>query len=173
MKHPAWVLYGGPIPKAIERASTIDRLTNHHEARQADPMRQARARTLARSRTRKVGKKRTPISRSWQFRRVGRLLAVHSGHPIYAQLTIASFTLRWPLAVRNRAEAEALVKRAVDARARIRDAARAWRECLANSQESKTALAAVLSQQRRFRTALLSAGAKRSKGLGRGCQSFG
>ncbi len=189
--HPAWRLYGGPIPEAIKRLlrrlaalpweeyelrrtqaaqrlgyhpSTIDWLTNQDKARQADPGYRQRARTLARSRARKDGN-RTPISRSWQFGAVGRMLAVHSGeHPIYAQLTIAGFTLRWLLAVQNRAEAEALVKPAADARARVREAARAWRECLVGSPEAVTALAAVLGEQRRFRDALLAVGAKRSKG---------
>jgi hypothetical protein len=92
-------------------------------------------------------------------------LAVHpGGHPIYGQLTIASFTLRWRLTVQNRVEAEALVKPAVDARARLREAARNWRECPVGSPEAKTALAAVLDEQRRFRDALLAAGAKRAKG---------
>lgn len=190
VKHPAWRLYGGPIPQAIKRllrrlaalpwaeyeahhrkkaaerfgynASTIDWLTNQDKARQADPVRRARARTLARSRTR-VGK-RTPISRSWQFGAIGGMLAVHQDeHPIYAQLTIAGFPLRWRLAVQNRVEAEALVKPAVDARARVREAARAWRECLVGSPETKTALAAVLSKQRRYRDELLAVGAKHSK----------
>jgi hypothetical protein len=191
VKHAAWGLYGGPIPHASERllrrlaalprgeyelqrtaaaqrlgyhASTIDWLTNQDKARQADPVRRTLARKDARSRARKVGK-RTPISRSWQFGAVGGMLAIHAdGHPIYAQLTIAGFTLRWPLAVQNRAEAEALVKRAVDARARVREAARAWRECLVGSPEAMTAVAAVLGEQRRFRDALLAVGAKRSKG---------
>jgi hypothetical protein len=145
-------------------ASTIDWLTNQDKARQADPVRRALARKNARSRARKVGK-RMPISRSWQFGAVGGMLAVHSdGYHIYAQLTIAGFTLRWRLAVQNRAEAEALVKPAVDARARVREAARDWRECLVGSPEATTALAAVLGEQRRFRDALLAVGAKRSKG---------
>ena len=107
----------------------------------------------------------TPISRSWQFAAVGGMLAIHSdGHPIYAQLTIAGLTLRWRLAVQNRVEGEALVKPAVDARARVREAARNWRECLVGSPEAKTALAALLREQRRFRDALRAVGASRSKG---------
>jgi hypothetical protein len=91
------------------------------------------------------------------------MLAVHSDSKhFYAQFTIAGFTLRWPLAVQNRAEGEALVKPAVDARARIREAARHWRECSVGSPEAKTALTAVLGEQRRFRDALLSIGARRS-----------
>jgi len=191
VKHPAWRLYGGPIPESTKRlltrlaalpwgqyelqrtaaaqrlgyhASTIDWLTKQDKARQADPVRRERARTLARSRARKVGK-RTPISRSWQFGAVGGMLAVHSdGHPMYAQLTIAGFTLRWALAAQNRADGEALIKPAVDARARVRDAARHWRECPSGSSEANTALAVVLREQRRFRDALLAVGGKRSKG---------
>ncbi len=163
VKHPAWVLYGGPIPQARKRllrrlaalpwgeyelqrtpaaqrlgyhAPTIDRLTNQDKTRQADPVRRAVARKDARSRARKVGK-RTPISRSWQFGAVGGMLAVHpDGHLIYAQFTMAGFTLRWRLGVQTRAEAETLVKPAVDARARVGEAARAWRECLVGSPEA-------------------------------------
>ena len=191
VKHPAWGLYGGPIPQSTKRLltrlaalpwgeyelqrtaaaqrlgyhpSTIDWLTHQDKARQTDPLRRARARTLMRSRARKDGKL-TPISRSWQFGPVGGMLAVHSDeHPIYAQLTIAGFTLRWALAVRNRAEAEALIKPAVDARAHVREAARHWRECRSGSSEAKIALAVLLAEQRKFRDALLAAGAKHSKG---------
>jgi hypothetical protein len=188
-KHSAWALYGGPIPQSTKRllmwlaglpwgeyellrtaaaerlgyhASTIDWLTKQEKSRRADPVRRARARTIARSRARKDGKL-TPISRSWQLGAVGGILAVHSDSKhFYAQFTIAGFTLRWPLAVQNRAEGEALVKPAVDARARIREAARHWRECPVGSPEAKTALTAVLGEQRRFRDALLSIGARRS-----------
>jgi hypothetical protein len=191
VKHPAWLLYGGPIPRSTKRllrrlaalpwadyelqrkeaarrlgypASTIDWLTNQDKARQADPVRRARVHTLARSRARKVGKL-TPMSRSWQFSAVGGMLAVHlDGGPIYAQLTIAGFTLRWGLAARNRAEGETIVKPAVDARARVREAARHWRACPSGSPEAKTALAALLGEQRRFRDALMAVGAKGSKG---------
>jgi hypothetical protein len=191
VKHPAWGLYGGEIPERSKRLlkrlaglpwveyelqrtaaaqrlgyhpSTLDRLTNQDKARKADPVRRARARTLARSRARKLFGKVRPISRSWQLGAVGRMLAVHSdGKHIYAQLTIAGFTLRWPLAVQNRAEGEALLKPAVDARARVREAARHWRECLVGSPEAKTALAAILREQHRFRDALLAVGAHRSK----------
>ena len=190
VKHPAWGLYGGPIPQATKRllrrlaalpwaeyelqrtaaaqrlgfhASTIDWLTNQDKGRKADPVRRARARTLARSRARKVGK-RTPISRSWQFGPIGRILAVHSdGYHIYAQLTIAGFTLRWRLAVQNRAEAEALVKPAVDARARVREAAQGWRECLVGSREAATALEACSNAQRLYLEALRGAGAERAE----------
>jgi hypothetical protein len=92
------------------------------------------------------------------------MLAVHSdGKHIYAQLTIAGFTLRWRLAVQNRVEGEALVKPAVDARARVREAARDWRERLVGSPEAKTALTAVLRAQHQFRDALAAVGAKLSK----------
>ena len=190
INHPAWGLYGGPIAQSTKRlltrltglpwaeyephrkevaerlgyhATTIDWLTNQDKARQADPVKRALARKDARSRARRIGKL-TPISKSWQFGAVGGMLAIHPDGPIYAQLTIAGFTLRWPLAVENRAEAEAVVKPAVDARARVREAARAWRECVVGSPEATTALKAVLAKQRRFRDALLAVGAKRSKG---------
>ena len=169
VKHPAWSLYGGPIPQATKRllrrlaalpleeyelqrkataqglgyhTSAIDWLTKQDKARQVHPLRQRLHRTLALSRARKFGK-RTPISRSWQFGPIGRILAVHSDKRfIYAQLMIAGFTLRWRLRVQNRAEAEALVKPAVEARARVREAARDWRECLVGSREAATALEA-------------------------------
>ena len=188
VKHPAWGLYGGPIShtKRLKRLAalpwaeyelqrktaaavlglherTVDWLTNQDKSRQHDPVRRARARTIARSRARKVGKL-TPISRSWQLGAVGGMLAVHSDNKhVYAQLTIAGFTMRWPLAVQNRAEGEALVKPAVDARARVREAARDWREFPVGSPEAKTALTAVLREQRRFRDALLAIRASRSK----------
>ena len=188
--HPAWVLYGGRIAQSTKRllswlatlpwgeyelrrpaaaqrlgyhASTIDWLTNQDKAKQADPVRRARARTLARSRARRVGT-RTPISRSWQLGPVGGMLAVNAGGQIYAQLTIAGLTLRWPLRAQNRTEGAALVKPAINARSRVREAARQWRECLVGSPEANTALEALLGEQRRFRDALLAIGAKRSKG---------
>jgi len=189
MKHPAWGLYGGPIPQTTKRLlrrlsalpwreyelrrtaaaqrlgyqpSMIDWLTNQDKARQLDSVRRSRAATLARSRARKLGM-RTPISRSWQFGALGGMLAVHPDGPIYAQLTIAGFTLRWRFPVQNRADGEALVKPAVDARARVREAARNWRECPAGSPEAKTALLALLRAQHRFRDALAAVGAKQSK----------
>jgi hypothetical protein len=189
--HPAWVLYRGPIPLSTKRlltwlaglpwaqyephrkevadrlgytAKTIDWLTKHDMARQADPVRGARARTLARSRARKTGKL-LPISKSWQFGPVGTMLAVHPNeHPIYGKVTIAGVTLSWPLAVQNRADAEALVQPAVAVRTRLRDVARAWRECRIGSPEAKAALSALLREQRRFRDALKALGANRSKG---------
>jgi hypothetical protein len=200
VKHPAWGLYGGPIPQASKRllmrlaalpqgeyelqrraaaqrlgfhTSTIDRLTKQDKSRQADPVRRARARTLARSRARKVVGRRTPISSSWQFGAMGGMLAVHPDGPIYAQLTIAGLTLRWRLAVQNRVEGEALVKQAVDARARVREAARNWRECLVGSPEAKTALASLLRDQRRFGDALLAVGAKRSTGWAKVVNALG
>jgi hypothetical protein len=189
-KHLAWGLYGGPINPATKRflarlsaltqedyelerkpaakrlgyaPSTIDWLTNHDEARQADPVRRARARTHARARGRKVGKW-TPSSRSWQSGPVGSMLAIYpGGYPIYGQLTIEGLTLRWRLPVQNRAEGAALVKPAVDARARTSEAFRQWRECLVGSPEARTALKALLDEQLRFRDTLLRLGAKRCK----------
>jgi hypothetical protein len=190
-QHAAWGWYGGSIPQAIKsflrrlaglpfekyelkrtlaaerlglHASTIDWLTNQNEAREADPARRARARILKRSRARRDGKL-TPISKSWQFGRLGRMLAVHAGgYPVYAQLTIAGFTLRWRLQVENRAAGEALVRPALDARARVSEAAIHWRECTVGSPEATTALATLLAKQRLFRDALVRLGAKGSKG---------
>jgi hypothetical protein len=64
--------------------------------------------------------------------------------------------------VQNRADAEALVKPAVKARACIREATRKWRECPSGSREAKAALAIMLAEQRRFRDALLALGVKHS-----------
>jgi hypothetical protein len=191
VKHPAWGLYGGPISQSTKRLlkrlaalpwaeyelqrktaaavlglheRTVDWLTNQDKARQHDPVRRARARTIARSRARKDGKQ-TPISRSWHFSAVGGMLAVHSDqHFIYALLTMAGFTLRWRLPVQNRAEAQALVKPAVEARARVREAARDWRECLVGSREAVTALEACSDAQRLYLQALCGAGAERADG---------
>jgi hypothetical protein len=80
----------------------------------------------------------------------------------YARITIGHFSLEWPLAAQNRAEAEAQVKPALAALARIKEAARAWREFLVGSPEAKTALAAVLYEQRRFRDALVAIGVTRT-----------
>ena len=103
-KHLAWRLYGGPIDPATRRfltrlstltpkkyeperkpaaerlgysPSTIDWLTDQEEVRRSDPARQAMLRKNARARARRAGVCR-PISKSWQFGPVGRMLAVHS-----------------------------------------------------------------------------------------------
>jgi hypothetical protein len=198
-KHAAWLLYGGKIPEEIkgllrrlsalpwrqyelrrelmaERlgycASTLDWLTNHEEDRRQNPERRAKCDATLRSQERsKVGGKQTPKSRSWQFSRVGTMLHVHSkGRPIYGRVIIDRLTLDWPLPVQNRAEAEALVKPAVDARARVREAARGWRECLVGSREAATALEACSNAQRLYLEALRGAGAERAEGFGRVCE---
>jgi hypothetical protein len=189
-KHLAWRLYGGPIDLATKRflkrlsaltpkkyeaerkpaarrlgysPSTIDWLTDQEEVRRSDPVRQAMLRKNARARGRRAAKQ-TPISKSWQFSTVGGMLAVHPDGPIYAQLTIAGTTLRWRLPAKDRAEAEVLVKPAVDARGRIKRAADAWRDCMIGSPEAKTALNTLLAEQRRYRDMLLSIGADSSRG---------
>ncbi len=188
LKHEAWHLYGGKIPEETKRllrrlralpwgqyklhrepaaeylgyhASTIDWLTDHEEDRQQDPVRRSRCDATLRSYHRKT--KPTPISRSWQFSRVGGMLHKHK-HNFYGRVTIEHFILEWPLGLKDRAQAEARVKPAINARTRVGKAARVWRACVVGSPEAKTALVALLVEQRQFRDALLAIGAKRSKG---------
>ena len=185
-EHEAWRLYGGKIPGETKHllrqlralpwaqyvlhreivakslgyhASTIDWLTNHEEDRRQDPLRRARCDATLRSYHRET--RPTPISRAWQFSRTGRMVRKHKSR-FYARITIGHFGLEWPLAAQNRADAEAQVKPALAALERIKEAARAWRECLVGSPEAKTALAAVLYEQRRFRDALVAIGVKRT-----------
>jgi hypothetical protein len=182
MEHPAWIAYGGPIARAtkcllqrltklpwgeykLERhaaaarlglhVTMLDWLTNHKAPVSAAAWR--------RHRGRKLHGRHTPISKSWQFRRVGQM--IHSGRRcFYGRVMIGYTTFSWRLAARNRAEAEELVRPAVEARRRVSEAARHWRECPAESPEAKAALAALLAAQRRFRDVLLAVGAKHSKG---------
>jgi hypothetical protein len=101
MEHPAWIAYGGPIARAtkcllqrltklawgeyeLERnpagsrlrlhVTVLDWLTNHKK-----PV-SAVAATCRRHRGRGQGK-HTPVSRSWQFRRIGR--TVHSHRQLF------------------------------------------------------------------------------------------
>jgi hypothetical protein len=187
VEHDAWRLHGGKIPEEIKRlqrwlralpwrqyelhrepgaerlgyhASTVDWLTDHEETRRQNPVRRARVDATLRSRHRHTNP--TPISRSWQFSRVGGILHKNK-QSFYGRLTIGHFVLEWTLGLTDRAEAEACVKSAIDARKRVRDAARNWRECQVGSREATIALTALLNEQRRFRYALLALGAKRSK----------
>jgi hypothetical protein len=199
-KHEAWRLYGGSIPQAtirllrrlrrmpwekyqLEREAaaerlgyappTIDWLTNQDEARRQDPVRRAAVERTLRSYDRKVGKKQTPISRSWQFARVGNMLHVHSkGYPIYGRATIDRVTLDWLLPVQNRVAGEAHVKPAVDARKSVKKAADDWRKCSIGSSEAKGTSKALLREQHRFRDALAAVGAKLSKGWAKAVPLF-
>jgi hypothetical protein len=191
-KHPAWREYGGPIARqtkdllrrlrktpwekykleckaAAEQLgyceATLDWLTNHEEDSRHDPERRAKCNATKRSYGRKTGKKQTPKSRSWQFSRVGAMLHVHSkGRPIYARVTIDRVTLVWLLPAQTRAEGEALVKPAVEARARASEAARIWRDCPVGSREAATALEACCDAQRLYFQALRGAGAESADG---------
>jgi len=152
-KHEAWIEYGGRIAPAVQRLlrrlrklpwekyelereaaaeqlgyhpRTIDWLTDHVEARGQDPVRQAVARRLARSRARNaVGKERklTPISKSWQFYAVTGMLVRMSGGRAFYALTIRGVTLKWSHPVENQTEVEALVEPAVEARKQVNKAA--------------------------------------------------
>jgi hypothetical protein len=88
----------------------------------------------------------------------------HHKHRFYGRVTIGHCILEWPLALQDRAEAEARVKSAIDARRRVKAAAIRWRECLVGSRDARIALAAVLVEQDRYRKELLAIGAHRSKG---------
>jgi hypothetical protein len=88
------------------------------------------------------------------------MLAVHpGGHPICAQVTLAGLTVRWRLAAQNRGEAAAHVKPAVEARGRVREAARDWRECLSGAPEEKAAARELGAAQRQYLQVLREVGA--------------
>jgi hypothetical protein len=198
VKHPAWREYGGKIPSEtkdllrrlrrmpwkkyeLEREAaseklgyeppTIDWLTNHEEDRRADPVRQARGGAAARTYARKVGKKQTPISRSWQFSRAGSMLHEHKGW-FYGRVRIDGLNLEWPLGLQNRAAAEDRVKPAVDAFELVGKAARRWRECPKKSDEAEAAGEDLLAEQGRYRDALGAVGAKLSRYWGKAVLLF-
>jgi hypothetical protein len=182
IQHPAWIAYGGPIARATK--SLLQRLTElawgEYELKRK-PMAarlglhvtvldfltdHEKPATVAAAWRRHRGRRRgryTPMSRSWQFRRIGRMIHSHR-QCFYGRAMIGYRTISWRLVARNRVEAEELVKPAVEARRRVSETARSWRECPTASSEAKAALTALLAAQRRFRDALLAVGAKRSKG---------
>jgi hypothetical protein len=162
-----WAQYEPHREPAAERlgfyAPTIDWLTDHEEARREDPIRRARCNATLRSQRRET--KPTPISRSWQFSRVGGMLHKHKNR-FYGRVTIGRLILEWPLAVQDRTAAEAHVKSAIDTRNRVRVAAIHWRECLVGSREARIALAALSDEQNRYCKKLLAIGAHQSKSWG-------
>jgi hypothetical protein len=190
VEHPAWREYGGRIGQKtkdllrrlrkmpweeyeLERKAkaeqlgyceaTLDWLTDHEEERRHDPVRRAMCDATLRSQERsQVGGKQTPVSRSWQFSRVGSMLHEHKG-TFYGRVIIDGLNLEWPLGLKNRAEACALVKPAIDALKLVGKAARRWREYPKGSREAKAASEVLLAEQRRFRAALSAVGAKLSK----------
>ena len=148
--HPAWVLYGGRIAQSTKRllswlatlpwgeyelrrpaaaqrlgyhASTIDWLTNRDKA-QTSGSREAGASSHPRTVPRPQGRDADADIEVMAARPGGRDVGRQRRGQIYAQLTIAGLTLRWPLRAQNRTEGAALVKPAIDARSRVREAAR-------------------------------------------------
>jgi hypothetical protein len=190
-KHEAWHLYGGKIPEKTNallrrlralpwreyelqrelmaerlgyHASTLDWLTNHEEDRRQDPERRAKCDATLRSQERRkvLGGKETPISRSWQFTRLGSMLHEHKGS-FYGRVRIDGLNLEWPLGLQNRAEAGARVKPAIDAFELVGKTARRWREYPKGSGEAKAASEDLLAEQGQLRAALAAVGAKLSK----------
>ena len=180
IEHPAWIAYGGPIARAIksllqrlaelawgeyelERKPTagslglhvtvLDFLTDHEKPATVV------AATCRRSRGRRRGK-HTPMSRSWQFRRIGRMIYSHR-QCFYGRVMIGYRTFSWRLTVSNRADAEHLVKPALEARRRVREAAWHWRE-----DPTEATMKALLAAQLQYGGALERTGAK-------GCKDWG
>jgi hypothetical protein len=185
VKHPAWGLYGGPIPQSTKRLLTrlaglpwaeyelqrkeaaaslglhvkaVDWLAKQDKARPVRPSGRE-ARYLAR----KAGQ-RIPVSRfAWQFKRRGRLWFEHPDGGFYVQLTISRRTFRWRLNARDHEEANAIMEPVYLARSCVHEAADQWRDCAIGTSESVNASAALLEAQRRYLEALLGAGANRDK----------
>jgi hypothetical protein len=82
----------------------------------------------------------------------------------YGRVMFGYRMFSWRLTASNRADAEHLIKPALECRRRVGEAARSWRECVVGSPEAKKAATALWSEQLRFRDALLAIGAKRANG---------
>jgi hypothetical protein len=181
VKHPAWGLYGGPIPQPTKRFLTrlaglpwaeyelqrkevaaslglhvkaVDRLAKQDKARPESA-------TAIRSRLARLrkGGHQFPKRDSWHFGPVGSMLAIHPDGPIYAQLTIAGSTFRWRLKARDREEAAAIMEPVRSARAQVRRAAEEWSACERGTPASVAAEARVLPACGQFATALSAVGA--------------
>jgi hypothetical protein len=180
IEHPAWIAYGGPIARATKRLlrrltqlawgeyelnrkptaarlglheTVLDFLTDHEKPATVV------AATCRRSRGRRRGK-HTPMSRSWQFRRIGRMIQSHR-QCFYGRVMIGYRMFSWRLPASNRADAERLVNPAIEARRRAREAAWHWREAPAEA-----AMKALLTAQLQYCRALERTGAK-------GCKDWG
>jgi hypothetical protein len=95
--------------------------------------------------------------------RVGQM--IHSVRQcFYGRLMIGYTMFSWRLPARNRAEAEELVKPAVEARRHVKATAEYWRECLSGSPEAATALEACSDAQRLYLQALRAVGAEGADG---------
>jgi hypothetical protein len=181
IEHPAWIAYGGPIARAIKcllqrltelawgeyelerkpmaarlglHVTVLDFLTDHEKPATVV------AATCRRSRGRRRQGKHTPMSRSWQFRRIGRMVHSHK-QCFYGRVMIGYRTFSWRLAVSNRADAEQLVEPALEARRRVREAAWHWRE-----YPTEAAMKALLAAQLQYCRALKRTGANRCKDWG-------
>jgi hypothetical protein len=181
VKHPAWRLYGGPIPRSTKRLLTqlaglpwaeyelqrkkaaeslglhvraVDWLAKQDKARPESTT----AINSRRARLRKAGH-RFPNRDSWHFGAVGSVLAIHPGRQIYAQLTIANSIFRWRLSARDRDEAAAIIEPVRSARAQVRKAAQEWGACELGTPASVAAKARVVAACGRYATALSAVGA--------------
>jgi hypothetical protein len=178
IEHPAWIAYGGPTARATKcllqrvtelpwgeyelkrkptaarlglHVTVLDFLTDHEK-----PVTVVAA-TCRRSRGRRRLGKHTPMSRSWQFRRVGRMIHSHR-KCFYGRVMIGYRTFSWRLPVSNRADAERLVEPAIEARRRVREAAWHWRE-----DPTDAAMKVLLAAQLQYCRALERTGAKNCK----------
>src|SRR3984893_13357929 len=165
--HPAWGLYGGPIPQSTKRLLTrlaglpwaeyelqrkeaaaslglyvkaVDWLGKQDKARPES----ATAIRGRRARLRKGGQ-RFPKRDSWHFGPVGSMLAIHPAGPIYAQLTIAGSIFRWRLEARDREEAASIMQPVRSARAQMRKAVEEWGACELGTSASVAAEAQVVT----------------------------
>lgn len=182
LKHPAWRLYGGPIPRATKRLLTrlaglpwakyelqrkqaaatlgfpvtaVDWLTKQDKARPES----ATAINSRRDRLRKAGR-RFPNRKSWHFGPIGSLLAIHGdGGPIYAQLMIAGSVFRWRINARDRREAASIVEPVCSARTQLRKAADEWGACELSTPASIAAEARLVTACGLYATALSAVGA--------------
>ncbi len=181
LEHRAWIAYGGPIARATKcllrrltklpwdeyvldrdaaasrlrlHVTVLDLLTDHIK-----PVTIGAA-TCRRATARNWHGNHRPISRSWQFRRVGRMIQAHR-QCFYARVMIGYRMFSWRLAVSNRTDAEQLIKPALEARGRVRKAAWQWRE-----YPTDAAMKAVIAAQIQYRRALERTGAN-------GCKHWG
>jgi hypothetical protein len=180
-KHPAWRLYGGPIPPSTKRllmrlaalpwaeyelqrkeaaaslglhVKTVDWLTKQDKARpeSAAAIRNRRARL-------RVDGHQFPNHESWHFRPVGSMLVIHPDGPIYVQITITGSIFRWRLNARDREESDAIMEPVRSARTQVRKAAEEWGACELGTSASVAAAARVVTACGRFATALSAVGA--------------
>src|SRR5262249_7088902 len=181
VKHPAWGLYGGPIPQSTKRLLTrlaglpwaeyelqrkeaaaslglhvkaVDWLAKQDKARPES----STAINSRRARLRKGGH-RFPKRDSWHFGPVGSMLAIHPDGPIYVQLTITGSIFRWRLNARDREEAAVIMEPVRSARAQVRKVAEEWGAWELGTPASVASEARVVTACGLFATALSAVGA--------------